>query len=1137
MFLKEELDISETLELLKTAHKAAKIGIFQFEVETQHIYWDELLKSIFEVPKAFKPTAENILDFIPTDKQPEKIRKIYCKAIEQKKPFNLEHEINTYRGNPKNILLFGQPVFKNGAFHSFKGALMDITKRKKSELELIQKSQYLHLTEDIGKMGYWRWNFLKNEGTWSDNLYKIFEWNKHDELGFEIYQKFVHPNDIDLFNENINTAISNKKLTPFSHRFILKNGKIKTIFLAGQVLTNKRNEVVEIVGTCQDITENKVKEQELAYRKKQQNLIEKVNKTGSWQWNITKDIFICSENLRRVFEFDKHVKIDIELVRSRIHPDDKAFAKTIFQEIKSNKEPRKFSHRIVLKDGTQKILEVFAQAEINPAGEITHIIGSTQDVTDYTLTKETLKKKNQLLGFVEKTTKVGYWSWKPATDSIFWSDNLYQMFGLQKGEDLNRDSYFDCVHPDDKNYVKEKIEASLKNFKFDNFTHRVISKYGEVKTIQIVGEIISNPKSGYLELSGTCLDITESEIKTAEIRLKNHQLSIAENMAMIGSWHWNLKTDEIKWSDNLYNIYGHKKATPITFERYLNYIHKDDKERLTTIIKESFDTKKFIDSIYKVQLKNGVVKILKSTGKIITDENGDIIEMIGTCQDITKSRTNELELLHKNQSLSFAEEITKIGNWKWDFKTKEFECSKNMYKIAGIKIGTPITIERYLARVPKDEHKMWHSHVKNSFDNKHFKTLTHRLIQPDNTFKILEVNAKILKDQEGNVTGIFGTSQDVTERKQREYQLIEKNQQLNLMEELAMIGYWRFNLTTNKFDWSDNSYRMNGFEIGIPMDMETLFTNFTKEDQENMNYIVEKYSRTKIFEKFTYQVILRKGVIRTIEVVGQVITNENNEAIEFIGSSRDITEQVAFKHKILAVNKNLEETAAKLGARNKQLAEFNQISSHNLRAPVGNLNTLLSLYQKSKNEREKLEIFSKFGTVIEHLSLTLNTLVQSLKIKNNPNQIKEKLNFNDTLTKTKESLAGDILKTKAIFKSDFSAQESIHYNPIYLESIFLNLVGNAIKYRSPDRTPKIEISSHVTNNNISITIKDNGLGIDLKKHGHKLFGLNQVFHRHPDAKGSGLFLTKAHVEAMGGSIRAESEVNVGTTFLITLNNK
>ncbi|MGS0528198.1 ATP-binding protein [Zobellia nedashkovskayae] len=89
-----------------------------------------------------------------------------------------------------------------------------------------------------------------------------------------------------------------------------------------------------------------------------------------------------------------------------------------------------------------------------------------------------------------------------------------------------------------------------------------------------------------------------------------------------------------------------------------------------------------------------------------------------------------------------------------------------------------------------------------------------------------------------------------------------------------------------------------------------------------------------------------------------------------------------------------------------------------------------------------------------------------------------------------------------------------------------------MKYKSPERVPEIEITSKLDNGKIILSFKDNGLGIDLEKHGHKIFGLNKVFHNHPEAKGIGLFMTKTQIEAMGGKITVTSKVNEGTTFSV-----
>ena len=99
--------------------------------------------------------------------------------------------------------------------------------------------------------------------------------------------------------------------------------------------------------------------------------------------------------------------------------------------------------------------------------------------------------------------------------------------------------------------------------------------------------------------------------------------------------------------------------------------------------------------------------------------------------------------------------------------------------------------------------------------------------------------------------------------------------------------------------------------------------------------------------------------------------------------------------------------------------------------------------------------------------------------------------------------------------------------------ILLNIVSNAIKYRSEDRKLKISIKVHSEGNCLNLEIEDNGIGIDMIKNKDKIFGLYQRFHNYPDSKGLGLYLVKSQIEAMGGSIEVESQVNKGTQFSLT----
>jgi signal transduction histidine kinase len=220
-----------------------------------------------------------------------------------------------------------------------------------------------------------------------------------------------------------------------------------------------------------------------------------------------------------------------------------------------------------------------------------------------------------------------------------------------------------------------------------------------------------------------------------------------------------------------------------------------------------------------------------------------------------------------------------------------------------------------------------------------------------------------------------------------------------------------------------------------------------------------------------------------------------------------------------------------LTIQNQQLNDFASITSHNLRSPASNITALIANIEDDSPIEEYKTIFEMLKKVAQNLNDSLNQLMEVLHIKKNRIE-KEILSFHQVYSKTIESLQGEILKSGAIIKADFKEVSEIAYSKIYLESIFHNLISNALKYRALERTPEITIRSERKNNIVYLYVIDNGLGIDLTKNGHKIFGMNQIFHNHPEAKGIGLFMTKTQIESMKGKISVASEVNIGTTFTV-----
>ncbi len=280
----------------------------------------------------------------------------------------------------------------------------------------------------------------------------------------------------------------------------------------------------------------------------------------------------------------------------------------------------------------------------------------------------------------------------------------------------------------------------------------------------------------------------------------------------------------------------------------------------------------------------------------------------------------------------------------------------------------------------------------------------------------------------------------------------------------------------------------------------------------------------------TEMLVYTKGNSKTMLTSRFPLLDDKNTVFAIYGVTSDITE-------IRKSRTEQEILSLQLQQKNQQLLNFAHITSHNLRSPVSNLNALLWLYKESQTEAEKVLLFEKFETVIHTLSETLNELVDALKIQEDTGKKRESLLFEEIFKKTKDSMSGKIMEMEAVVSYNFSKAPTIEYPRLYLESILQNLLSNSLKYRSPSRIPVIYAETLFENGALILKFKDNGLGIDLNRHSDKLFGLNKTFHRHKEAKGLGLFITKTQVEAMGGSVTVISEVDKGSTFIIYFNKK
>ncbi len=219
---------------------------------------------------------------------------------------------------------------------------------------------------------------------------------------------------------------------------------------------------------------------------------------------------------------------------------------------------------------------------------------------------------------------------------------------------------------------------------------------------------------------------------------------------------------------------------------------------------------------------------------------------------------------------------------------------------------------------------------------------------------------------------------------------------------------------------------------------------------------------------------------------------------------------------------------------NKELRQLTYTTSHDLRSPISGLISIFDLIDTSRiNDQETIELIEILKLAGEKLEQTLNNYVDALGEKHNEDTPVEEVDLNESLKNVIHSISFLIQTSKVSIQTDFSNLPVIKFNKAYMESVFLNLITNSIKYARPDSWPEIRIYSKKEHNVNLLIFSDNGLGLDMEKVKGKIFGLHQKFHSHTDSKGIGLYLVHNHITSMGGQIEVDSKVDEGTTFTIS----
>lgn len=367
--------------------------------------------------------------------------------------------------------------------------------------------------------------------------------------------------------------------------------------------------------------------------------------------------------------------------------------------------------------------------------------------------------------------------------------------------------------------------------------------------------------------------------------------------------------------------------------------------------------------------------------------------------------------------------------------------------------------------------------------------------------------------------------QEIENRKIAENEARHNEAKLQLAIRSANIGLWDWNLITRDVSLSKEWCELLNVENSKLHSNMDLFNLIHPKDLEaTRKAFNDNLEGKKKKEMHQVRLLRPDGTSIYVLISFRAIKNDKGFPEKLFGVVINIDEIKKKEAELLKVSEELMQS-------NNELKKFAYITSHNLRGPIVNISSLTSMVHKSVLNLENALIIDKIESSVSRLNNTLDDLIEIVSHQK-PNARKfSNVNFQEELDAIRASIEFQIQESGAQIISDFEVS-NIYYPKEYLESILLNLLTNAIKYRLETRPLVVHFYSREDKDAIFLTVKDNGKGIDLKKNSSKIFGLYQRFHEGIEGKGLGLFIIKTHIESLKGTITVDSDPGNGTTFTI-----
>jgi len=768
--------------------------------------------------------------------------------------------------------------------------IREITERKAAEEARKLSEERLSRAQQIAHVGDWEWDIATNRVTWSDELYRIYGYKPHEIAPHhELVVNALHPKSKVEFDDNTNAALKGERPFEMDYTFFRRDGSVAVLHTIGQVIRNDDGTPVRMVGIVQDITEQKKAEESLLLFRNLLNHTEDaifVNDPATGRF-----LMVNSRACRNLGYGSDALLLMRTLDIEALFPDQASWDAHVSEvRSKGNMIVQGVHKR---NDGTAYPVEV--NISYLTVGEKDYMVAVARDSTDRKMSEQALRLSEERLSRAQKMAHVGNWSWNIVTNELSWSEEVYHIYGVDPAQFAPTfEAVGKAMHPDDLGPFLNAVNAAIYERKPFEMDYRLIRPGGTIRTVHTIGEVTCDPVGKPLVMSGTVQDITDRREADEALRRSETMLQaiidtepecvklIDAEARLIMMNRAGLEMIEV---DSLEQVKG-QCVGPMVAPEY--------RERFMELTRNVFQGQSGT-LLFELVGAKGTHRWLETHAVPFRNEKDEIVALLGITRDVTDRKRAEKALRESEEKYRLLVEAANSVILSWDTTGNILFLNDYAERFFGFRkdeligrnvVGTIVpqaeSSGRDLARLMEQIQR----------DPDTFKDNENENITKDGRRVWVRWANKAILDEDGTLTGILSIGNDITDRKRAEMILQQQRAQLDEAQRIAHVGSWERDVVSNRVVWSDEFYRMIGFNPReIEPSYDTLLRMIHPDDREGFI----KAGKEAVYEgksySIDYRILRRDGTTALIHASGEVVYDQLGSPALFRGTAQDITER------------------------------------------------------------------------------------------------------------------------------------------------------------------------------------------------------------------------------------------------------